>query len=271
MPRSVHIFTITTDACGTYPITQTPTDTAMATLTPDLAQAELAIVELTNAFRAEQKLGRVVPNRTLNAAARGYAEFLAKSKLFSHTADGRQHSDRAKNAGYAYCYVSENLSYNMDARGFATSQLATDALEGWKKSPGHRRNLVAPHVTDIGVGIAKTPGEETYLSVQLFGRPESFKLEFKIQNGLQTNVTYAIGSLTYDVKPREVITHTSCQPDPIVFQRAGPPLIGRGLSGTYLARDGDLFTIKSASTGGVIIDVSSKVNPQPPARAASSP
>lgn len=233
----------------------------MAALTPDIPQVEAAIIELTNAFRAEQKLGAVKPNAKLAAAARSYAEFLAKSDLFSHTADGRQHSDRAKSAGYAYCQVSENLSLNLDSRGFETRQLARDAVEGWKNSPGHRRNLVAPYVTEIGVGVAKTSGSEKYLSVQMFGRPEALKYEFKIQNGLTESVRYSFGNEHHEVRPRNVITHVACQPDPIVFERAGPPLIGKALKGTYLARDGDLFTLKPSPNGGVVIDVSSRVAP----------
>ena len=240
----------------------------MAALTPDIPQVEAAIVELTNAFRAEQKLGSVKVNPKLAAAARSYAEFLARSDMFSHTADGRQHSDRAKTAGYAYCHVSENLSLNLDSRGFETRQLARDAVEGWKKSPGHRRNLVAPHVVDIGVGVAKARGSEKYLSVQMFGRPESLKYEFKIQNGLTESVTYSFGGDTHEIRPRNVITHVACQPDPIVFERAGPPLIGRTLRATYRARDGDLFTLKSSATGGVVIDLSSRTAP---ARASVTP
>ncbi len=240
----------------------------MAVLTPDIPQAELAIIEMTNAFRTEQKLGAVKPNPQLTAAARAYAQFLAASDMFSHTADGRQHSDRAKSSGYSYCQVSENLSLNMDSRGFETQQLARDAVEGWKKSPGHRRNLVAPYVVEIGVGVAKARGEEKYLSVQLFGRPQSLKYEFKIQNGLTDKVTYSFGGTKHEIKPRNVITHVACQPDPIAFERVGLPLIGRTLSGTYQARDGDLFTLRSTPAGGVIIDVSSK--PLPAAKAAVS-
>ena len=233
----------------------------MAALTPDIPKVEAAIVEMTNEFRAEQQLGSVKVDRQLAAAARDYARFLAASDLFSHTADGRQHSDRAKSAGYGFCIVTENLSLNLDTRGFEARQLARDALEGWKKSPGHRKNLVTPHVTDIGVGVAKVSGAEKYLSVQLFGRPEALKYAFTIQNGLTSNVTYSFGGQKHQVAPREVVTHVACNPDPIVFERAGPPLIGRSLSGTYQARDGDLFSLRSAGNGGVIIDVSSKVAP----------
>lgn len=240
----------------------------MAALTPDIPQVEAAIVEMTNAFRTENKLGSVKVNAKLTAAARSYAEFLAKSDMFSHTADGRQHSDRARFAGYSYCHVSENLSLNLDSRGFQTRQLASDAVEGWKKSPGHRRNLMAPHVTEIGVGVAKAPGSEKYLSVQMFGRPEALKYEFKIQNGISEPVTYQFAGETFEVRPRNVITHVACQPDPVVFERAGSRLGGKALRGSYVARNGDLFTIKSATNGGVVIDVSSKIEP---ARASIAP
>ena len=231
----------------------------MAALTPDIPQVEIAIVEMTNAFRAELKLGAVKPDPKLAAAARKYAEFLAASDLFSHTADGRQHSDRAKSAGYRFCLISENLSFNLDSRGFESRQLARDAVEGWKKSEGHRRNLVAPNVTEIGVGVAKARGSEKYYSVQMFGRPETLRYQFKIQNGLTDKVTYSFAGHSNEIAPREVVTHFSCQPEPVSFEHAGPPLIGRALKGTYQTRDGDLFTLKSAAGGGVVIDLTSKV------------
>lgn len=240
----------------------------MAALTPDIPQVEIAIVEMTNAFRAEQKLAPVKPDPKLAAAARRYAEFLAISDLFSHTADGRQHSDRARQAGYEYCHVSENLSLNLDSRGFATRQLANDAVEGWKKSPGHRRNLVAPHVTEIGVGVAKAKGAEKYISVQLFGRPQALKYEFKIQNGLTEAVTYRFGGETHEIRPRNVVTHMACQPDTLVFERAGSALTGRALKGSYETRDGDLYTLKTAPGGGVAIDLSAKVTT--PAKAGAA-
>jgi hypothetical protein len=49
----------------------------------------------------------------------------------------------------------------------------------------------------------------------MFGRPESLKYEFKIQNGLTETVTYSFGGDTHEIRPRNVITHVACQPDPI--------------------------------------------------------
>lgn len=237
----------------------------MAALTPDIQKVEIAVVELTNAFRADHKLGGVKIDPKLSAAARKYAEFLAASDMFSHTADGRQHADRAKSAGYRFCMLTENLAYNYDTRGFESWQLASKAVEGWKKSPGHLRNLVAPHVTDIGVGVAKARGVEKYYTVQMFGRPDTLQYAFRIKNGLTQSVTYSFTGHQQQIAPREVVTHSPCQPETLVFERAGPPLVGHALKGTYRTRDGDLFELKPSPNGGVVIDVIS--NAPAPAKA----
>ena len=144
----------------------------MATL-PDLPQTEIAIVEMTNAFRKESRLGEVKPNAALTAAARAFAEYLAKTGKFAHEADGRQPAQRAEAAGYRYCLVAENLAMNLDSRGFETRALARAAVEGWKNSPGHRANMLQPTVTEIGVAVARAPDKDPkFISVQLFGRPE---------------------------------------------------------------------------------------------------
>ena len=144
----------------------------MVTL-PDLPQTEIAIVEMTNAFRKENKLGALAPNKALAAAARAFADYLAKSGKFAHEADGRKPAARAEAQGYRYCTVAENLALNLDSRGFETRQLARNAVEGWKASPGHRANMLAPHVTEIGVAVVRAPDPDPkFISVQLFGRPE---------------------------------------------------------------------------------------------------
>src|SRR6185436_2512078 len=114
---------------------------------PDLPQTEIAIVEMTNAFRKENRLGALKPNAALAAAARAFAEYLAKTGKFAHEADGREPAQRAEAQGYRYCFVAENLALNLDSRGFETTKLARDVVEGWKASPGHRANLLAPQVT----------------------------------------------------------------------------------------------------------------------------
>ena len=222
---------------------------------PDLPQTEIAIVELTNAFRAGQKLGAVTVNAKLTTAARAYAKYLADSGKFAHEADGRQPWDRTKAAGYSHCVVAENLASHLDSRGFETRALATAAMEGWKNSPGHRANLVLPAVTEIGVGVVQASGPHPkFLSVQLFGRPDSFKFSFKVDNRSAASVSYTVGGRDFSVEAHARITHTTCAPDEIAFKRAGNFFSGKSLAGRFTASDGAVYTLKSDAQGAVTVD-----------------
>ncbi|HJU31609.1 MAG TPA: CAP domain-containing protein, partial [Hyphomicrobiaceae bacterium] len=177
---------------------------------PDLPQTEIVIVEMTNRFRKENKLADVKPNAALTAAARAFAQYLARTGKFAHEADGRGPDARAAEKGYALCVIAENLALNLDSRGFETRQLAHQVVEGWKNSPGHRANLVRPDVTEIGVGVARAPDRDPkFISVQLFARPMGGKLEFRIENRSGVVVKYTLGSEAHTVPPRTVVTHTS--------------------------------------------------------------
>ena len=226
---------------------------------PDIARAEIAIVEMTNAFRREQKLAAVERNAELDTAARLFATYLAKSGRFAHEADGRQPADRAKAAGYKFCTIAENLASNLDSRGFTSAGLAGQAVEGWKNSPGHRKNMVRPHVTEIGVGVARAPDSDPkYLSVQLFGRPESFKFQFKIENKSGVSVTYAAFGQKHTLAPRVIATHTGCEPGDLSFERAGNWLTGTKLESQFQAHDGARFTLTTGPDKRIHIEMEAK-------------
>jgi len=217
----------------------------MASL-PDLPQTEIAIVEMTNAFRRESKLGEVKPNAALTAAARAFAEYLAKTGKFAHEADGRGPGERAVLAGYRYCQVAENLAMNLDSRGFQTGALARAVVEGWKNSPPHRANLLRPSATQIGVGLARAPDRDPkFISVQLFGRPESLKVEFRIENRAGTPVRYVLGKEAHTLPPRAIVTHASCDAEPLTFETAGAAVE------RFEPRNGDRFVARLRA-GGII-------------------
>jgi hypothetical protein len=218
---------------------------------PDLPTTEAAIVRLTNAFRAENRLQPVKPNETLRRAAQAYADHLARSGQFSHSADGRQPADRARAAGYEPCQVAENLAVNLDSRGFRTEELARRAVEGWKNSAGHRRNMLAPSVTDIGIGIAKAPQEPKYISVQLFGRPLALAYRFKIENGTDQAVRYQFQQKEYQIAPRYVVTHTSCQPGTVRFDGAALPQA----KASFTASDGTVYRLTTDQRGALKVEV----------------
>jgi hypothetical protein len=231
---------------------------------PDVAKTEVAIIELTNAFRRSERLADVKPNALLTQAARQFAEYLARTDRFAHEADGRQPADRVRAAGYKFCITSENLALNLDSRGFTTRDLAAKAVEGWKNSPGHRKNMTEPDVVEIGVGIARAPsGPPKFISVQLFGRPESLQYRFQIENRSSLAVRYTVLGEGHTVEPRVIITHTACRPGEIVFERAGNAVTGARLEGRFTARDGDVYSITAARDGRVRITVAPAAAPPP--------
>ncbi|MFA5900812.1 MAG: CAP domain-containing protein [Hyphomicrobium sp.] len=219
-------------------------------LPADLPAAEAAIVQMTNAFRGSQKLAPVRQNPKLVAAARAYAKKLAGYEGLSHTADGTTPAQRVASVGYRYCIVSENLASILDTRGFTYDSYARRAVTGWENSPGHRHNMLLPHVTETGVGVVQaSPTVPKYIAVQLFGRPESEKYSFKVRNLSPRAIAYRFDGEDNTVSPREIITHTVCQPGVIAFDSQGKSPAGR-----YETRSGQVYSLRSTA-GGVAVEV----------------
>ena len=216
---------------------------------PDLPQTEAAVIEMTNAFRGENHLATVAPNAALRMAAQAFAEYLAKSGAFGHTVDGRQPSDRARAAGYRYCIVAENLALNQSSRGFETKQLAASAIECWKNSPLHRAAMLQPHVTEIGLGIAKaSDADPKYLLVQMFGRPETFKYGIDIENRSGGAVAYSLGDKKGSIAPSTRVKHTACVPHELTFETGK-------VTSKFEARDGATFVLTRGADGALRIDL----------------
>ena len=219
---------------------------------PDLPQTEIAIVEMTNAFRKEEKLGALKPNAALTLAARAFADYLARTGKFAHEADGRGPAERAEAQGYRYCRIAENLAMNLDSRGFETGALALAAVEGWKASPGHRANMLLPGVTETGVAVVRAPDPSPkFISVQLFGRPEAMTIEFRIENRAGVAVDYTFGEERHVLPVRTTVTHESCEPGQVTFERAG------AAARQLVPRGGDLFVVR-AKGEAIVVEVEHK-------------
>ena len=226
----------------------------MPAVVPDIPTTEAAIIEMTNSVRAREKLGPVAPDKALAAAARAFAAYLAKTNTFSHTAGGKQPSERAAATGYQHCQIAENLALSSDSRGFEARALAKDTMEGWLNSPGHRANLLAPYVTDIGVAVALVPDKDPkYVMVQLVGRPQSLATEFQISNATKMSVRYSLASESHSIEPGMGVKHTICQPKTIAFETAG----GKPLASRFDAKDGQVYTL-TAKSGAVTVEVTAR-------------
>lgn len=140
--------------------TATPTPTATPS-TPAPSGWRADMLNAVNAVRAKNGVASVRACPTLDRAAQGYAELMARTGSFSHTGpDGTQPWDRMRAAGYDYRAASENIAY-----GYGS---VAAVMDGWVKSPGHFANLIAGNVTDAGFGQAADAKGRIYW-VQNFG------------------------------------------------------------------------------------------------------
>jgi hypothetical protein len=222
---------------------------------PDVPAVETAVIEMTNAYRRQNKLGQVKTNPDLTATARAYAAYLAKNNAFSHTADNRDVGDRAASSGYQWCSIGENLAMNLDSRGFETRALAQQTVEGWINSPPHKENLLGPYYTEIGVGVVQAPDKNPkFITVQVFGRPQSAKYTFQIANTSGAPVTYTFGGEQHDIRPSMSVTHTACTPGALDFVKAGSKMV----AAKFEAADQTVYTLKSDPKSGLKVELSKR-------------
>jgi uncharacterized protein YkwD len=190
-------------------------------------RAAQLIVEHTNRLRHASGLGPVQRDEKLTAAAHDFARHMARTERYGHEADGRQPSDRVRARGYAACLVAENIAYEYRSSGFRAEELARRVHEGWRESPGHRRNMLDADATEIGVAIVQSGSSGRHYAVQLFGRPETLQTRFEIENRSGANIEYRIGDRRYAVAPRVVRTHEQCRDESVQFELPGATVLRR--------------------------------------------
>jgi hypothetical protein len=187
----------------------------------DTEQAARLIVTGTNVFRQREGRAAIDSETQLTQAAREFAKFLSSSEKYGHTADGRQPHERAQQHGYEYCMILENIAYQFRSQGFETDELARSFVAGWERSAGHRKNMLNPDVTEIGVGVARNERSGYYYAVQMFGRPKADMASFSVANESNTDVSYRFGDRSYGLAPRVTRTHKHCGTDPLEFLLPG--------------------------------------------------
>jgi hypothetical protein len=170
------------------------------------------VLERAAAYRGSQTLPAQKTQAQLGAAARAFADYMASTGRYGHTADGRTPAERATVEGYDACLVLENIGYVYRSRGYPSADaIAADFVEGWKKSPEHRAALLDVAATETGVGIARS-AEGRYFAVQMFARPQREAIRFSIRNTSAAAVDYRTGERAFALPPRSARTHTVCKP-----------------------------------------------------------
>jgi uncharacterized protein YkwD len=188
---------------------------------PDLKEVAALVLEGTNQFRRSHGRSPLKSEPRLTAAAQEFADYLARTDSFSHSADGRQPPQRAQAHGYDYCIVDENIDLEENPTGFTSSALARSLIQGWKNSPGHRRIMLDADVTEIGVGVAHSDKTDRYYAVQDFGRPKLAAIVFCVSNPTDVTARYEVDAKSFTLPPGATRIHKRCRPGDLEFLGAG--------------------------------------------------
>ena len=100
------------------------------------------VLKSANEFRKSKRLPALVMRDDLNAIARKHSEDMARGrKSFGHAGFDKRSNQIRKS--YPDSFIAENVAYG--------SPSASEVMKMWKKSSGHRKNLLGDfHYTGIG-------------------------------------------------------------------------------------------------------------------------
>lgn len=117
----------------------------------DLEAVRAEMLERVNAARRSAGLPPLRRSPDLDRAAQEHArDLLARRYYDHHSPEGSTPLSRASAAGYTADLIAENLHQR-------TAPVEA-VLDDWLRSPAHRRNLLDPGASDLGVGLAIGPG-----------------------------------------------------------------------------------------------------------------
>ncbi len=141
-------------------------------------ELERRIFQLTNEARRKNGLPALEPDDKLTAAARDKSDDMARRHYFSHTnPEGKTLIDRFDDEKPAKIglmgKIGENIHMGQRNDYSDTKTAARVIVDSWMLSPGHRRNILDPAYTSLGVGVA-VKGNECY-ATQSFGQRFSQK------------------------------------------------------------------------------------------------
>jgi uncharacterized protein YkwD len=125
---------------------------------------ETKVFELTNKERKDKELPALALSPALSKIARAHSENMAHQGKMEHKLDGKEAVDRLRDAGYMFTKVAENI-----AEGEEGVELAK-IMKAWMDSEGHRKNILHPECSEIGVGIARDKAGTSYIT-QVFAKP----------------------------------------------------------------------------------------------------
>jgi uncharacterized protein YkwD len=138
--------------------TSIPSGKVKASTNSQTNALEKSIFEQINRYRASKGMSKLTINPNITKQARIHSQNMARGKVpFSHNG----FEGRVKNLPIKFNSAAENVAYNL---GY--SDPASEAVQGWIKSPGHLTNIKGKYNL-TGIGVATNKEGEVYLT-QIF-------------------------------------------------------------------------------------------------------
>jgi uncharacterized protein YkwD len=163
-----------------HPVQHTPAPKTVKPPAPTSLQAQANhLITLTNSYRTSHHLRPLTVNGQLTAAARSMANFLAGLGRLTHTGpSGHGLGQRVAATGFAFAWTGENIHVYNPASGrtvgiahtYSPRQLAQYFFDGWRVSPEHNHNLLAPRASEVGVAFARAASGKIY-AVEIVAQP----------------------------------------------------------------------------------------------------
>jgi uncharacterized YkwD family protein len=124
-----------------------------------MSSDESRILQLVNAERAKAGAEALSASSECTRLARMKSQDMVNNNYFSHQSPTYGSPfDMLKSNNVNYMYAGENIAMNQSAEA---------AFKAWMNSEGHRKNILNPNFTELGVGIA-SKGNGSYIYTQLF-------------------------------------------------------------------------------------------------------
>jgi uncharacterized protein YkwD len=134
-------------ACALVAFASYGAGSAQAARPLQLSHAERTLLTAINSARAAAGVPPLRATGSLTSAATWQSQVLAQAGYIDHTSpDGSTLIDRLTRARWHGSTAGEDL---------AVAASASDAVEMWMQSPGHRQNLLSPQFRTVGLGLAR--------------------------------------------------------------------------------------------------------------------
>ena len=150
-----------------------------------VVRLEKQIHLLINKERQKQGLSQLSADDALSLIARRHSRDMAARKYFDHISpEGHDFAYRYRQGNYD-CSVAtgstiykgaENIAQNnlydsvttINGEAFfdwnSLDKIAETTVQGWMKSPGHRKNILMPHWNQEGIGVYIAPDDKVYIT-----------------------------------------------------------------------------------------------------------